>query len=202
MFRQLSFQIRPGDTVAITGPSGCGKTSLLKIMMGLLKPSEGEIRVDNTPLQHLPHYRRQIAAVLQDDQLLSGSIADNIACYDHQLDLEKVARCADMACIHEDILAMPMQYNTQVGDMGSTLSGGQVQRIMLARAFYREPDILFLDEATSHLDVDTEKLINAHIATMHITRVLVAHRPETIRMADRVIELRREGRDNSSHNGV
>ena len=94
---------------------------------------------------------------------------------------------------------MPMQYNTPVGDMGSTLSGGQVQRIMLARAFYREPDILFLDEATSHLDIDTEKLINAHIATMHITRVLVAHRPETIRMADRVIELRREGRDTSSH---
>ena len=97
---------------------------------------------------------------------------------------------------------MPMQYNTPVGDMGSALSGGQVQRIMLARAFYREPSILFLDEATSHLDIDTEKLINAHIATMNITRVLVAHRPETVRMADRVIELRQDGCNIRSRNGV
>jgi len=202
VFRDLNLLIRPGETVAIVGPSGCGKTSLLKILMGLLQPAEGEIRIDNTPLHNLPHYRQQIAAVLQDDQLLSGSIADNIACYDHRLDLEKVARCADMACIHEDIMHMPMQYNTPVGDMGSSLSGGQVQRIMLARAFYREPAILFLDEATSHLDIETEKLINAHIATLNITRVLVAHRPETIKMADRVIELRQECRDKGSHNGV
>jgi ATP-binding cassette subfamily B protein RaxB len=202
VFSKLDFEIRRGETVAIVGPSGCGKSSLLKILMGLVPATEGEIRIDNLPLANLPHYREHIAGVLQDDQLLSGSIADNIACHDHLLDLEKVARCADMACIHEDILNMPMQYNTPVGDMGSTLSGGQVQRIMLARAFYREPAILFLDEATSHLDIDMEKMINAHIATLNITRVLVAHRPETIRMADRVIELRQDCRDTNSRNGA
>lgn len=97
---------------------------------------------------------------------------------------------------------MPMQYNTPVGDMGSTLSGGQVQRIMLARAFYRQPTILFLDEATSHLDIDTEQRINQHIAAMHITRVIVAHRPQTIAMADRIIELWPEGREPVSHRVV
>jgi ATP-binding cassette subfamily B protein RaxB len=108
--------------------------------------------------------------------------------------LEEVVHCAQQACIHDDIMKMPMQYNTPVGDMGSSLSGGQVQRIMLARAFYRRPAVLFLDEATSHLDIETEKRINQHIAAMRITRVLVAHRPETIALADHVIELQGNGR--------
>jgi ATP-binding cassette subfamily B protein RaxB len=189
VFDNLNIEIAAGHTAAITGPSGCGKSTLLKCLMGLLPASSGEVLINGVSLRSQHSYRRQIAAVMQDDHLLSGTIADNIACFDHRLQLEKIMLCAQQACIHEDILSMPMQYNTPVGDMGSSLSGGQVQRIMLARAFYRRPNILFLDEATSHLDIETEQRINAHIAAMRITRVLVAHRPETIALADCVIEL-------------
>jgi ATP-binding cassette subfamily B protein RaxB len=202
IFENLSFTIHPGETVAIVGPSGLGKTTLLKCLMGLLQPCDGVIRLGDVSLSNIPGYRRCIGAVLQDDQLLSGSIAENIACFDNDLNLEKVQSCAEMACIHEDIARLPMQYNTPVGDMGSALSGGQVQRIMLARAFYRQPAILFLDEATSHLDIETERRINQHIAAMHITRVMVAHRPETIALADTVIELRRDCRETVSRNGA
>lgn len=188
-FQNLNFTIEPGETVAIAGPSGCGKTTLLKCLMGLLQPSEGEILIDGLPLKQLPHYRNQIAGVMQDDQLLAGAIADNIACFEPQLDLERIVHCAQMACIHEEILRMPMQYNTLVGDMGTSLSGGQKQRIVLARALYRAPRILFMDEATSHLDVANESLVNDHIKRLAITRVLVAHRPETVGSAGRQIEL-------------
>jgi len=174
----------------------------LKCLMGLLQPGAGVIRLGDVPLPNIPNYRHSIGAVLQDDQLLSGSIAENIACFDNDLNLDKVKSCAEMACIHEDIARLPMQYNTLVGDMGSALSGGQVQRIMLARAFYRHPSILFLDEATSHLDIETERTINRHIAAMHMTRVMVAHRPETIALADTVIELRQDCRENLSRNGA
>jgi len=202
VFENLSFTIRPGETVAIVGPSGLGKTTLLKCLMGLVQPCAGVICLGDAPLTNIPGYRRCIGAVLQDDQLLSGTIAENIACFDNDLNLDKVKSCAEMACIHEDIGRLPMQYNTPVGDMGSALSGGQVQRIMLARAFYRQPAILFLDEATSHLDIETERRINQHIAAMHITRVMVAHRPETIALADTVIELRRDCRETVSRNGA
>jgi ATP-binding cassette subfamily B protein RaxB len=188
-FRNLSFTIEPGETVAITGPSGCGKTTLLKCLMGLLQPTDGEILIDGRPLKQVLDYRRQIAGVMQDDQLLAGSIADNIACFDSQIDFERIALCAQLACIHEEIMRMPMQYNTLVGDMGSSLSGGQKQRIVLARALYRAPRILFMDEATSHLDVANESLVNNHIKALAITRVLVAHRPETVESAGRRIEL-------------
>ncbi|MCW8126874.1 peptidase domain-containing ABC transporter [Microbulbifer halophilus] len=188
-FRSLNFAIEAGETVAIVGPSGCGKTTLLKCLMGLLEPSEGEILIDGQPLKQLPGYRSQIAGVMQDDQLLAGSIADNIACFEPQPDLQHIAHCAQMACIHEEIVKMPMQYNTLVGDMGTSLSGGQKQRIVLARALYRAPRILFMDEATSHLDVANESVVNDHISRLAITRVLVAHRPETVGSAGRRIEL-------------
>lgn len=185
----LNFSIQPGETVAITGPSGCGKTTLIKCLMGLFSPSEGEIHIDGQLLNQRSRYRSQIAAVMQDDQLLSGTVAENIACFDPDINMEKVYSCAHLACIHEEIMAMPMQYNTLVGDMGSSLSGGQQQRLILARALYREPRILFLDEATSHLDTNNETLINDRVKKLPMTRVLVAHRPDTIRSADRVITL-------------
>jgi ATP-binding cassette subfamily B protein RaxB len=163
--------------------------------MGLMPTTEGELTVNGVPVDSRQDYRSLIACVMQDDQLLSGSIAENIACFEQRLDLERVVQVAQQACVHEAIMQMPMQYNTPVGDMGSTLSGGQVQRIMLARALYRKPRVLFLDEATSHLDVDTERKINQHIATMNITRIIVAHRPDTIASAEQVFELRRECRD-------
>lgn len=189
IFQKLNFIIEPGETVAITGPSGCGKTTLLKCLMGLIEPTEGEVLIDGKPLRHLRHYRSQIAGVMQEDQLISGDIANNIACFEPHPDINKVYFCAQLACIHEDILRMPMQYNTLVGDMGTSLSGGQKQRIILARALYREPRILFMDEATSHLDVGNESVVNHHIQQLPITRVLVAHRPETVASAGRQIKL-------------
>lgn len=193
VFKNLNFVILPGETVAVTGASGCGKTTLLKCLMGLIKPSEGEIWIDDKPIKQLLHYRRQIAAVMQEDQLLSGDIAENIACFAQKVDMGKVQHCAQMACIHNEIVNMPMNYNTLVGDMGASLSGGQKQRVILARALYREPRILFMDEATSHLDVNNESFVNDHINQLNITRVIVAHRPETVRSAGRQINLTAHG---------
>jgi ATP-binding cassette, subfamily B, bacterial CvaB/MchF/RaxB len=193
VFKNINFVIHPGETVAITGPSGCGKTTLLKCLMGLIEPSEGEIFIDDKPLKTLVHYRSQIAGVMQEDQLLSGDIAENIACFAQQINLQKVYECAHMACIHDEIQKMPMNYNTLVGDMGASLSGGQKQRVILARALYREPRILFMDEATSHIDVNNESVVNSHIKQLDITRVIVAHRPETVRSAGRQIDLTYHG---------
>lgn len=190
LFSDINFSVPAGSSIAITGESGCGKSTLLKCLMGLLT-AQGKILLDGQPLERILNYRSRIAAVLQDDLLLSGSIGENISCFDPAVDIDKTMRCARLACIHEDIAMMPMQYNTRVGDMGSTLSGGQVQRIMLARAFYREPDILFLDEATCHLDIETEAKINAHLSNIKVTRVYVAHRPEAIAQADQQLRLQR-----------
>ncbi|MCC6202809.1 MAG: peptidase domain-containing ABC transporter [Gammaproteobacteria bacterium] len=195
VFANLNFVIQPGETVAMTGPSGCGKTTLLKCLLGLIQPTLGEILIDDLPLARVPHYRSQSAGVMQEDRLLSGSLADNIACFSSEPDLERVTTCARQACIHAEIMAMPMQYQTLVGDMGSSLSGGQYQRLLLARALYRAPRILYLDEATSHLDLANEAGINHQIRQLAITRVIVAHRPETIALASREINL--AGRPNS-----
>jgi ATP-binding cassette, subfamily B, bacterial CvaB/MchF/RaxB len=189
IFKDLNFVIYPEETVAITGVSGCGKTTLLKCLMGLIEPSDGDIFIDDQNIKHISHYRSQIAGVMQDDQLLSGDIAENISCFSPQLNMEKVEMCAHLACIHAEIMNMPMQFHTLVGDMGSSLSGGQKQRLILARALYREPRILFMDEATSHLDVNNESMVNHNIQQLNITRVFIAHRPETIRMANRIIDL-------------
>ncbi|BBL99986.1 hypothetical protein GL2_00610 [Microbulbifer sp. GL-2] len=157
--------------------------------MGLLEPTEGEVLIDGLLVNHLPYFRSQIAGVMQDDQLLAGTIGDNIACFESKVDIQNIIHCAKMACIHEEIMRMPMQYNTLVGDMGTSLSGGQKQRIVLARALYRAPRILFMDEATSHLDIASEALVSEHIKRLAITRILVAHRPETVKSAGRRIEL-------------
>ncbi|WP_018690679.1 peptidase domain-containing ABC transporter [Algicola sagamiensis] len=191
LFQDLSLSIPAGESIAIIGQSGCGKTTLMKIMLGLLLPARGSIEVGGVDIRHLGQrqYRNQIAAVMQSDELLSGSIADNISQFDPEIDLEKVAQVAQMAAIYDDISAMPMGFNSLVGDMGTTLSGGQKQRILLARALYKDPKILFLDEATSHLDIGAEQLVNHAVKSLDITRVIIAHRPETMRMADRILHL-------------
>jgi ATP-binding cassette subfamily B protein RaxB len=189
IFQGLNFSIKAGETVAIVGPSGVGKSTLLKCMMGLLRPSEGQVLVDSNPIHQIKHYRKEIAAVLQDDQLLSGSIAENIGCFDAKIDIDQIVFAANSACIHEEIMQTSMQYNTLVGDMGASISGGQKQRIMLARALYKKPSILFMDEATSHLDGNNEAKINAHIRRMSITRVVIAHRTDTVNSADRILQL-------------
>jgi ATP-binding cassette, subfamily B, bacterial CvaB/MchF/RaxB len=191
VFRGLNLRIAAGEAVAIVGPSGCGKTTLIKVLLGLLPATEGEVRVGGIALDRFSSdvYRQLIGAVMQEDQLFAGSIAENIGFFDPQVDMEWIEQCGRMASIHEDIVAMPMAYQTLIGDMGSALSGGQRQRVLIARALYRRPRMLFLDEATSHLDADRERAVNAVIDRMDLTRVIVAHRRETIAMADRVIDL-------------
>lgn len=187
----VNLKITPGETVALIGPSGGGKTTLLKLLLGFYPPQSGEILIDGEPLDQfgLQRYRSQIGAVLQDDVLYAGSLAENIAFFDADLDMGRVQEVARLACIHDEVLAMPMGYESLVGDMGSTLSGGQKQRVLLARALYAQPRVLFLDEGTAHLDVRTEAAVNQAIASLGITRIIVAHRPETIRTARRVLAI-------------
>nr|WP_210280046.1 peptidase domain-containing ABC transporter [Methylorubrum thiocyanatum] len=186
VFRNLGLEVPPGESLAITGPSGCGKSSVMKILMGLLPPSEGAVLVDGRDIRAggLAAYRARIAGVMQDDGLFAGSIAENIACFDERPDPGWIRECAARAAILDDIARTPMGFETLVGDMGSTLSGGQRQRVILARALYRRPEILFLDEATSALDEPTEAVIAAALRDLKMTRVIVAHRPATVAHAD------------------
>jgi ATP-binding cassette subfamily B protein RaxB len=187
----VSVKIDAGESVAIVGPSGGGKTTLINILLGILPPTEGEVLIGNKNIHQvgLDALRRMVGTVLQDDVLFAGSIADNISFFDPLADHAWIQQCASLAAIHEDVTAMPMGYNSLVGDMGTILSGGQKQRVLLARALYKKPKILFLDEATSHLDIEREHLVNAAIKSLNITRVIVAHRPETINSADRAVVL-------------
>lgn len=187
----LSLHVSQGESVALVGPSGCGKTTLVKLLLGLLSPEEGDIHVGGRPLtrMNLATYRKQVGTVMQDDQLFAGSIIDNITFFDPTPDIRLVHQVAAMAAIHRDIVGMPLQYHSMIGDMGSVLSGGQKQRLLLARALYKRPRILILDEATSHLDVAAEQLVSQAVMQLSVTRIIIAHRPETIATADRIIEI-------------
>ena len=186
VFRDLDLAVPAGSSLAITGPSGCGKSSVMRVMMGLIAPSEGAVLVDGRDIRAggTAAYRGRIAGVMQDDGLFAGSIAENIACFDERPDPGWIRECAARAAILEDIARTPMGFETLVGDMGSTLSGGQRQRVILARALYRRPEILFLDEATSALDEPTEAVIAAALRDLRMTRIIVAHRPATVAHAD------------------
>jgi ATP-binding cassette subfamily B protein RaxB len=187
----VNLKIEPGQAVAIVGGSGCGKSTLAALLLGLYKPQQGAIQIGVTALEHMGinSWRSMVGAVMQDDTLFAGSIADNICFFDPKPDTAWIVECARCACIHDDVTGMAMGYQTLVGDMGTVLSGGQKQRILLARALYKRPAILLLDEATSHLDVRLEAMVNREIAKLEMTRIFIAHRPETIGSAQRVIEL-------------
>lgn len=191
VLRNVDFAVAAGESVAVVGASGVGKTTLLKIALGLLQPTEGEVLYGGIQVRQLglQNVRRHIGTVMQDDVLLTGSLADNIAFFDVQPDQARIEACAQMAQLHADIVRMPMGYHTLVGDLGSGLSGGQKQRLLLARALYKAPKVLALDEATSHLDIASERAVTTAIAHMQLTRLIIAHRPETIAGAQRVVQI-------------
>jgi ATP-binding cassette subfamily B protein RaxB len=192
ILKNVNLTLQNKESIAIIGPSGCGKSTLMKLMVGLLSPTEGEILLGGIPIKWLGanNYRRQIGVVMQEDQLLTGTIADNINFFDLEADQTQVEVCAKAAAMHGEIMSMPMGYQTLLGDMGSTLSGGQKQRVLLARALYKRPKILFLDEATSHLDMKNEHAVSESIKLLDVTKIIIAHRLETIQTANRVIEIK------------
>jgi ATP-binding cassette subfamily B protein RaxB len=187
----VDFELVAGESIAIVGPSGCGKTTLMNVLLGILPASEGEILLGGIPIAQLgvDLLRQVTGTVLQDDVLFAGSIADNISFFDPEADQAWIVECAEVAAVAADIAAMPMGYSTLVGDMGTVLSGGQKQRVLLARALYKRPRILFLDEATSHLDIEKEEQVNRSVKALKMTRVIIAHRPNTIASVSRVIVL-------------
>jgi len=190
-FRNVDITVLPGETVAIVGPSGAGKTTLVKVLVGLLDRTEGMLAYSGRDVRDWDRtaYRGRIGVVLQDDQLFVGTIEDNISFFDPQHDAQRVRECARLAGIADDIEAMPMQFNTIVGSLSVALSGGQKQRVLLARALYRRPQILFLDEAFDQLDLAREREITARLKQLGISLVIVSHRPETVRSVDRTVRL-------------
>lgn len=187
----VNLEIEVGECVAIVGASGSGKTTLVKLLLGLLTPTSGRLEIAGRNLQDIDPlaYRSLIGTVMQDDRLFAGTIGENISFFASPSDASRVTECSRLAAIDKEIEAMPMKYNTLVGDLGVGISGGQRQRIMLARALYSSPQLLILDEATSSLDVRNESLVNDAVNSLKLTRVVIAHRRETIEMADRIITL-------------
>ncbi|MEM6908040.1 MAG: peptidase domain-containing ABC transporter [Pseudomonadota bacterium] len=191
VFQNASFTIEAGQSIAVIGRSGCGKSTLLKTVCGLYPLSFGDVLVDGLPLSIWgPRAIREgFGVVLQNDSLLPGSVLENVTFFDDDTDVEFAWHCMEQAVIADEVRRMPMSEHTYVGDLGTSLSGGQVQRILLARALYKRPRFLILDEATAHLDVEREDRINEHLRALSITRLVVAHRPDTIANADRVLLL-------------
>lgn len=191
----VSFSVPAGQTLAIVGPSGGGKSTLLKLLIGIYEPEDGVVLVDGHPMKSLGlrAVRDRFGVVMQDDQLLSGTITDNVSFFDPHVDAQRVERACRAAHVHDEILRMPMGYHSLVGDMGSVFSGGQKQRILLARALYKEPTVLFMDEGTANLDGELELKVMASLSALRITRVMVAHRDAAIRGADRILHVSRNG---------
>ncbi len=174
----VNLLVEPGETLLLVGPSGGGKTTLMKITLGLLDPTAGEVLVDGVPLAQYGKaaFRHQVGAIMQDDLLYAGSIAENIAPFDPEIDMDRVRAVARQAAVADDIERMPMAYESLVGDMGSSLSGGQRQRVLIARALYRQPRFIFADEVTANLDPENHARIGAMLAEVRATRIIVTHR--------------------------
>lgn len=191
IFSNLYISISPGESIAITGHSGSGKTTLMRVLCGLFEPDSGKVIVDGNDIEifGINNYHKMIGCVMQDDKLFSGSIRENICGFNEHENESWMIECAKASYIHDVIIKMPMGYDTLIGELGEGLSGGQKQRIFIARALYRRPGILFMDEATSSLDHESEAYINKAIKQLNITRVIIAHRETTIASADRIISL-------------
>jgi ATP-binding cassette, subfamily B, bacterial CvaB/MchF/RaxB len=191
VLKNVSLSVPPGGSLAITGVSGSGKTTLLRILAGLIPAEHGVVRIDGCDLSQfgLARYRDRIACVMQDDRLLAGTVAENISGFSTNPDIKLIEASARSACIHDDIITLPMGYATHLSELTGSLSGGQKQRVMIARALYRRPEILFMDESTSNLDEANEARINLSISELCITRIIVAHRQSTIDSTDAVFSL-------------
>jgi ATP-binding cassette, subfamily B, bacterial len=191
VLRDVDLTARPGERIAVVGLSGSGKSTLGTLLLGLHVPTDGDILYDGVSLRdvNLQELRRQFGVVLQDSALFSGSILSNIALSNPLIERECVVTAAELAAIHDDIMAMPMQYDTFVSEGGSALSGGQRQRLAIARAIAHDPAILLLDEATSHLDVETERKVAENLRTLACTQIIIAHRLSTVRDADTILVL-------------
>jgi len=189
----ITLEIAPGRMIAFVGRSGCGKTTLIKLIAGLLEPTEGTILFDNTDLKALNYrdVRRHIGMVLQENHIFNESIARNIAFGDAEPDLDRVLIAAQTAAAHDFIMRLPLGYETKIGESGLSLSGGQKQRVAIARALYNNPPILIFDEATSALDTESERAIQDNIGrvTSGRTTIVIAHRLSTIREADSIVVL-------------
>lgn len=192
---KVSFKVEEGCVTAIVGASGSGKTTLIKLMLGYYPVESGQIRIGDCPIgeYNLKWWRRHCGVVMQDGVIFSESIARNIAVDDGEIDLERLERAARIANIHDYVMGLPLKYNTMIGRDGVGLSQGQKQRILIARAVYKEPDFIFLDEATNSLDATNEREIVDNLARFYRGRtvVVVAHRLSTVRNADRIVVIDR-----------
>jgi ATP-binding cassette subfamily B protein RaxB len=188
VLKNISLTLTTSDSIAIVGPSGCGKSTLMKVITGILEPEEGEVLVNGLPLARIgvEAYRSVIGTLMQEDYLFSGSIFDNISMFDSAADQERVIAAAKLAIIHDDIVMMPMGYQSLVGGMGANLSGGQKQRILLARALYKQPRFLLLDEYTSMLDFETEAKVQQSLASLPVGRLVITHRRNNLLPDDKV----------------
>jgi ATP-binding cassette subfamily B protein len=191
VLQDISVQIEPGQKVAIVGRTGSGKSTLGKILLGLCLPTEGNILYDGVPLQYFNFQavRSQLGVVMQESRIFSGSIRHNIAFNDPDMGMERVMQAAQAAALHDEIMQMPMGYETYVAEGGNALSGGQNQRLAIARALANNPSILLLDEATSALDVVTERIVEQSLRSLPCTQITIAHRLSTIRNADLILVL-------------
>jgi ABC-type bacteriocin/lantibiotic exporter with double-glycine peptidase domain len=189
--RHLDLRVPPGGKLGVVGASGAGKSTLVKLFAGLYPATEGAVCIDGHDLQSLDlrSVRRRLGVVLQDPFLLDGTIAENIALRRPDAPLADVIAAAELAAVHDDVAALPLGYATSLANGGAELSGGQCQRIALARALLDRPSVLILDEATSHLDSATEARIEHNLRRLGITRIVIAHRLSTVRDADQIIVL-------------
>jgi ATP-binding cassette subfamily B protein RaxB len=183
--------VAAGEAIVIRGPSGAGKTTLLRLLAGSLEPHRGRLSYDGMDVRLWDRgvLRRQFGIVLQSDRLFEGSVADNISGFEADADVGRLREAAELAAIWDDIVDLPMAIHTPLSGADGGLSGGQVQRLLLARAIYRRPRILFLDEATSQLDHATERRVIANLGTLGVTSISIAHRHNALAAATRFIDL-------------
>lgn len=191
IFKDLSLKINPGEYVAIVGPSGCGKSTLIRLLLGFERPESGSIFFDSHSIDtvNLPSLRRKIGTCLQDGRMFSGELYQNLTITAPMCSEEDVWEAARLACLDEEIKAMPMGLHTLVSDGGGGVSGGQRQRVLIARALVAKPSILIFDEATSALDNITQKRVTENLDSLSCTRICIAHRLSTIRNCSRIIVL-------------